>query len=98
MLNEKFLEIIKRVMSEYNYSLVTSIAQNGDESYIVSKNQVFFSIKCDKNLGDSIQNKLKTELQKAGANVKLSKPVGRLFFKLCVKSKVRYKEAKKMMA
>ncbi len=74
MLNEKFLEIIKRVMSEYNYSLVTSIAQNGDESYIVSKNQVFFSIKCDKNLGDSIQNKLKTELQKAGANVKLSKP------------------------
>lgn len=38
MLNEKFLEIIKRVMSEYNYSLVTSIAQNGDESYTVSKN------------------------------------------------------------
>ena len=38
MLNEKFLEIIKRVMSEYNYSLVTSIAQNWDESYMVSKN------------------------------------------------------------
>ena len=34
MLNEKFLEIIKRVMS----SLVTYIAQNGDESYMVSKN------------------------------------------------------------
>lgn len=68
-MNNKYLEIIKTVMSSFGYNLTESIACNGSDEYIIMNNEVTFSIRCEQLKGKHIADTLQQKLQEAGAQV-----------------------------
>lgn len=68
-MNNKYLEIIKTVMSSFGYNLTESIVCNGSDEYIIMNNEVTFSICCEQLKSKHIADTLQQKLQEAGAQV-----------------------------
>lgn len=73
-MNDRYLEIIKNVMSSFGYNLTESIAGNDSDEYIITNNHVIFYICSDQSKGEYITNTLGRKLRNVGADISIQKP------------------------